>query len=314
MTAARDAVIQSPEGNAIREQIAGHRQQQGVILREYKEANLAPAQAHLNELLPEHNLLEEGHEVASDQDVKSALKPSAAVEKNTATQLKVAEQNLRRDLGAAAYQPYQDNAKLAAQEFKMRPQIIPDEAKRAQGMALKEEMAELKAKIAHYDKEMGDLEKGKVGARLRSLASGGTEGRKEFYEQKKAAAQQQLASLEKQLDQVAHESISPSTKLNLVQDARELAQGKAQAKVEGVQPEGNNIIIEEKKEEQAAHKPSVGEILKRSHSMPSLGPQVDQQGGLHAKKDAAKDKSVRASGSWQPAKPPAATAGGIKQI
>lgn len=265
LAAGRDAANQSPEANAILDQIAERRQQQAKILRQYKDEKLAQVESIMPDLYAGQEGEKVGDEVASGQEVKSALKQSAAVETNAGTHLKVAELDLRRKMGQASYQLYQENVQMAAQEFKMRPQIIEDPAKREQGVALKQRMDEVKAKIAHYDKEIDQLEQGGLGARLRSLASGGVEGRKEFYAQKKADAGELLQSLEHELDQVALDAVSDQTKLDLLNDAKTVAQ--------------------ENKERQ---KPSVRDALHQK-----------EEGSQHDH-DVSDDKSLRRS--WQSSK------------
>jgi len=138
----------------------------------------------------------------------------------------------RRD---PAYEEYAAKVESAAQENKAQPQKIADPAKRAEVTDLKKQVDDANAKVAHYEKELAKLEKGRFGARLRSLASGGPEARKEFYENKKAQAKQQLGSLERQLDHAARESVSSSTKQGLMQDARANAQDRSVAQNQAAQ-------------------------------------------------------------------------------
>ncbi|MBL9183090.1 MAG: hypothetical protein JNN17_13200 [Verrucomicrobiaceae bacterium] len=317
VNAGQSSVNQSPEANAILDQIDALRQQQVHILREYKETAVAQAAAIMPEMFAEQAFPKWLNAAPSGHDVKSAMKQSAATENNIGTRLKVAELDLRRKNGQASFQMYQQNVQMAAQEFKMRPQIIEDPAVREQGIALKEEMAEVQAKIAHYDNELAKLDRGTAGARLRSLASGGVERRKEFYEQKKAAVVEQLQSLDHQLDQVALDAVSDSTKMDLLQDAKALAEAKNNTKIRNAQP-GDKIIVEGNKEGQGARKPSVAEVLKRSHSMPNLSghqPQVasNQPKGQQLDKEGAEHKSLRASGSWKSSRPGSQSGGGMKQ-
>lgn len=126
------------------------------------------------------------------------------------------------------YAEYAKQAEIAKQTLKANPQLIEDPGARQQVMGIKEQMSEVKAKIAHYDKETAKLEEGKLGAKLRSLASGGTEGRKEFYAEKKLAAQQQLATLERQLDAAAAEAVPLEMKAGLMADAGAVIEARAQ--------------------------------------------------------------------------------------
>lgn len=132
-----------------------------------------------------------------------------------------------RDLNSAPaaprneqYAEFAKQAEIAKQTLKANPSLIENADDRRQVMDLKQQMAEVKEKIAHYDKETAKLQEGKLGAKLRSLASGGTEGRKEFYADKKMAAQQQLSSLERQLDAVAANAVPVALKEDLMNDAQ----------------------------------------------------------------------------------------------
>ncbi|MGV3659176.1 MAG: hypothetical protein ACO1TE_03305 [Prosthecobacter sp.] len=90
-----------------------------------------------------------------------------------------------------------------------------------EAQALHKDIAELKEKIAHYDKETAGLQQGRAGSLLRSLASGGSSGRKEFYADKKVTAMQQIADLRRQLEQMAERGMSDEFKAGLRQDAHE---------------------------------------------------------------------------------------------
>lgn len=74
-----------------------------------------------------------------------------------------------------------------------------------------------------------------------------------------------------------------------------------EAKVEDAGQHGQNLA-----QGQAPHKKTVGESLRRSHSMPSLrGPQaaIHQPEEKQPQNASAKDKSFRASRTWQSAQP-----------
>lgn len=384
--AAADEFDQSEEGMAILEQMAVLKQEQAEILLPYKEEKLAEYKSIMPGLFAEQAIAVEENEAKSGQDLKSALKQSAAADKNLDTKLKVAELDLRRNFGKAPYEMYKQNVEMAAQEFKMRPEIIEDDDKRAKVTGLKQQVADVKEVIAQCDEEIAKLNK--VGARLRSLVHGHNDDRKELkalYAKQKEAALEQLSSLEEQLDIAAHEAVSVSMKQGMLNEIKPPAPPKAavpanqapaqnqpiqppaaknglppppnypappppgqemtkqpkarinakakdagdgmppsqengnmilepEAKVENAAQNGQNLA-EGNQEAPAAHKPSVGEALHRSHSMPNLsGPQVaaHQTEGQQPKKGVGKDKSLRASGSWQAAKPSAAKATGIK--
>ncbi len=136
------------------------------------------------------------------------------------------------------YVEYAIEVEIATQMRKENPGLIENAAEREQVIALNEQIAEVNAKIDHYNRESANLAQGKLGARFRSLASGGPEGRKEFYAQRKADALQRLGSLERQLDSVVRESVPVSAKENLMQrvranaQARHAAQNQAQPEVQ----------------------------------------------------------------------------------
>ncbi|WP_397381400.1 hypothetical protein [Prosthecobacter sp.] len=119
-----------------------------------------------------------------------------------------------------AYAEYTKMAEVAKQAIKTDPTLLASPADARQIMGIKEQMNEVKAKIAHYDNETAKLERGGLGAKFRSLASGGTEGRKEFYADKKLAAQQDLAALGRQLDAAAAEAVPVAMKQQLMNDAQ----------------------------------------------------------------------------------------------
>lgn len=232
-------VEKDPETLSIKAQIAELKGQQEALIQQYKEEKTAEAQA-IREKRPDQRVavgtevkdaIEPGNQVAPGSDRKGGIKPSARHEANPGTPLKLQEEELRRNIDQAPYQQYQANVAMAEEEFKMRPEIIEDPAKRDQGVALKQQMAELQAKIAQYDKELGRLDQGKVGARLRGLASGGTKAAKESYAQKKAAAQEELASLEKQLNDLAKDAVSVSMKQDLLNAVKPPAQAQSEKQV-----------------------------------------------------------------------------------
>lgn len=90
----------------------------------------------------------------------------------------------------------------------------------AQAQAVHKEIAGLKDKIAHYDKEIANLNNHKMGSMLRSLASGGSGNRKEFYADKKLDAQQQIGNLQRQLESIADKAMTSQFKADIAADAR----------------------------------------------------------------------------------------------
>ncbi|MBK8041098.1 MAG: hypothetical protein IPK22_28785 [Verrucomicrobiaceae bacterium] len=313
MTAAQQATAQDPQAIAMLDQMAEHRQEQAKVLRQYQEEKIALVAGIMPDLFPDQEIEDKGNEVAVAHDVRSALKRPKLEGERQQSELRIAELDLRRKMGQTTLDVYDESVQMAVAKFKMEPQSIPDPEKRQQGVALKLKISELEAKAAYYDKEIARLEKGKIGARLRSLADGGAKARKELYAKKKVQVSDQIQKLGLQLDVLAENALSANAKRDLLNHAAAANESKAEM-TKNAQQEGN-IIIEEKKEAPAAHKPSVGEALHRSHSMPNLGgPQVaaHQPEGQQAKKGVGKDKSLRASGSWQMAKSSSAKATGIK--
>ncbi|WP_294222999.1 hypothetical protein [Prosthecobacter sp.] len=214
-------VEKDPETLSIKAQIAELKGQQEALIQQYKEEKTAEAQA-IREKRPDQRVavgtevkdaMEPGNQMAPDSDRKGGIKPSARSEANPGTPLKLQEEELRRNIDQVPYQQYQANVAMAAREFKMRPEIIPDPANREKGIALKQQIAKLEAEQARYEKELGKLQQGKVGARLRSMASGAT---KESYAQKQAAVKEQLEQLEKELDDLAQDAVSVSIKQDLL--------------------------------------------------------------------------------------------------
>jgi len=100
-------------------------------------------------------------------------------------------------------------------------------AQMGQGMqqaeAIHKEIGALKDKVAHYEKEQAGLQKNKIGSLVRSLASGGSAKRQEFYGEKKLEAMQQIGQLQRQLETIATNAISNEFK----GDVRAFAQARA---------------------------------------------------------------------------------------
>lgn len=209
-----------PEVLAINAQIEELKQQQLGLIQQYREEKTAEAQAIRAER-KDHRFVAEGEvhddlEIKPVEQVQGAMKESARVDQNAGTPLKLQEEELKRDIDQAPYQQYQSNVAMAAQDFKMNPEKIADPADRAKAIMLKQQVDDLKAKIARYDKQVEKIDQGKVGALLRSLASGGSEGRKEFYAKKKEAAEEQLGPIEQELDALAQGAVSVSMKQGLM--------------------------------------------------------------------------------------------------
>lgn len=124
----------------------------------------------------------------------------------------------------AQYVEFAKMVQAAQRTLKADPQLIDNADARQHATNLKQQIADAKAKIAHYDKETAGLENKKVGSMLRSLASGGREGRKEFYAEKKTAAQQQLASLERELNRTVANAVPDNMRQGLHADAGQIVQ------------------------------------------------------------------------------------------
>ncbi|MBN8417794.1 MAG: hypothetical protein J0L73_02615 [Verrucomicrobia bacterium] len=92
-----------------------------------------------------------------------------------------------------------------------------------QAQAIHKELGELKDKVAHYEKEQAGLQKNKIGSLVRSLASGGTAKRQEFYGEKKFEAMQRIGQLQRQLETIAENGLSNELKA----EARAFAQARA---------------------------------------------------------------------------------------
>lgn len=371
----------SEETRAINAQIEDIKPQQRSLQQQFKEEQAIKSDAiraqrkdHRYVVAGEvRDTVEEGKKLAPGEKSKGAMKASAREERNPGTKVKIAEEELRRNIDQAPYQQYLANIEMAAQEFKMRPEIIEDDDKRAKVAGLKQQVADVNEVIAHCDEEIAKLNK--VGARLRSLVHGNNDDRKELkalYAKQKEVALEQLSSLEEQLDIAAHEAVSVSMKQGMLNEIKPPAPpqvavpvNQAPAQNQPIQPvaaknelppppnypappppgqemtkkpkarinakakdagdgmpqnqeDGNMILETEAKVEyagqngqdlaegKAPHKPSVGEALHRSHSMPSLGgPQatIHQPEQQQPKNASGKDKSLRASGTWKSAKP-----------
>jgi|GEM_PF-4230368 len=128
-----------------------------------------------------------------------------------------------RDQELAEYANMLESAKkaLAANPSSIGQLGSPDGQQQAE--AIHEEIAALKDKIAHYDRETAGLDQGRAGSLVRSLASGGTSGRKEFYADKKVEAMQQIADRQRQLEGIAEQAMTPEFKAELRQEAFQIA-------------------------------------------------------------------------------------------
>lgn len=214
---------------AIKAEIEAIKPQQRTLQQQFKEQQAIKADA-IRAQRKDHRYvvgeevkdsLEEGKKLAPGEKPKGAMKASAREENNPGTKLKLAEEELRRNIDQAPYQLYQNNVAMAAQEFKMRPEIIEDDDKRAKVTGLKQQVADVNEVIAHCDEEIAKLNK--VGARLRSLVHGNNDDRKELkalYAKQKEAALEQLSSLEEQLDVAAHDAVSVSMKQGMLNEIK----------------------------------------------------------------------------------------------
>lgn len=123
----------------------------------------------------------------------------------------------------AEYAKLLDHAKAT---LKSDPRVIADPGQQQQVVGLQRQIAEVKEKIGHYDRETARLEAAKPGAVFRSLASGGVAERKEFYSEKKIEALQKVADLERELDSALDTAVSADVRLELKVDAGKLAASK----------------------------------------------------------------------------------------
>ncbi|MCX6851233.1 MAG: hypothetical protein NTY98_20185 [Verrucomicrobia bacterium] len=136
----------------------------------------------------------------------------------------------RRPAGAAPPAPRNEEKAIYAAQLEQAKQtlmknpaslgMIGGGQAQAQAQAVHKEIAGLKDKIAQYDKEIANLNNHKMGSMLRSLASGGSGNRKEFYADKKLDAQQQIGNLQRQLESIADKAMTSQFKADIAADAR----------------------------------------------------------------------------------------------
>jgi hypothetical protein len=126
-----------------------------------------------------------------------------------------------RDPGYAEYLRQLDGA---VNILKKNPAAIEDAGLRQEAEGVHQQMAVLQEKISRYDRETAKLNEGNVGARLRGLASGGTEGRKDFYAAKKLEAEVELKRLDRQLNGLVDAAITPEFRNGLQQEIEDRLQ------------------------------------------------------------------------------------------
>ncbi len=114
---------------------------------------------------------------------------------------------------------FNNQVEAAKKNFKFKPDLIADTQLGQQVSDLQKEIADVKTKIAHYENETAKLDDHKAGALIRSLASGGVAGRKEFYADKKNDASQRLQEMESQLDELVSQAITDDMKADIYADA-----------------------------------------------------------------------------------------------
>lgn len=144
-----------------------------------------------------------------------------------------------RNAEAAIYAAQLERAKQTLMKNPASLGMIGGGQAQAQAQAVHKEIADLKEKIGHYDKEIEGLNKNRVGSLMRSLASGGSGNRKEFYADKKLNAQQQIGDLERQLESIADKAMTSQFKADIAADARLAA-----ANQPGVPPVAQNNAVQ----------------------------------------------------------------------
>jgi hypothetical protein len=108
---------------------------------------------------------------------------------------------------------YSKQLEVAKQAMTSNPAFISHlGADAQQAQAINRELNQLKDKVAHYEKEQAGLQKNKLGSLVRSLASGGSAQRQDFYAEKKFEAMQRIGQLQKQLDTIAENALSSEVK------------------------------------------------------------------------------------------------------
>ncbi|MFZ2282112.1 MAG: hypothetical protein WAW39_30230 [Prosthecobacter sp.] len=155
---------------------------------------------------------------------------------------------LVRDQNTAPQAPRNAEAAIYAKQLEVAKQAMTSNpafishlgADAQQAQAITRELKELKDKVAHYEKEQAGLQKNKLGSLVRSLASGGTAKRQEFYAEKKFEAMQLIGQLQKQLDTIAENALSNELKTDARAYAREAVASHA-AKNQPVAAQNNAV-------------------------------------------------------------------------
>ncbi len=131
----------------------------------------------------------------------------------------IGAKDVGKALRNAEHAEYAKQVEVAKFMLKTNPAAIADPVQQKLVTGLQQQIAEAKEKIGHYDRETARLEAEKPGAMLRSLASGGAAGRKEFYSDKKIDALQTLASLERQLETAVDAAVTVDMRKDLKANA-----------------------------------------------------------------------------------------------
>ncbi|MHB1082114.1 MAG: TraB/GumN family protein [Prosthecobacter sp.] len=182
--------------------------------------------------------------------------------------------------------------------LKKNPAAIQNADIRQQVEGLQNEITALREKIGHYDHETAQLNEGRAGARLRSLASGGTEGRKDFYAGKKLDAEVDITRLERQIDSLVDDSLTPEFRNGLRQEVgagrllvdaglpqEHVAAMSAQKRVDLMQavssnaPCANNLLLVERAVADGQMSPEVpDQILSMNKHSPRLAGKIAEIG------------------------------------
>jgi hypothetical protein len=131
----------------------------------------------------------------------------------------IGAKDVGKALRNAEHAEYATQVELAKFMLKTNPAAIADPVQQNLVIGLQKQIADTKEKLGHYERETARLEAEKPGAMLRSLASGGAAGRKEFYSEKEIDALQKLAGLERQLDTALDAAVTVDMRKDLKENA-----------------------------------------------------------------------------------------------
>lgn len=256
--------------------------QQNAILQNFSDEKMAEGTAMRSRLFLQQEI--KAQQANNNNNIINEAPESVLKERfvNLPTRFQAAERELllacTPSQHKAQLQQYQNRLMGAAEIYKVDPSLIQDPGKKDQVMDLKQKIADAEAELARLRKKLIKLP--------------GSD----------KPAKEELASLQKQLDEVLVDCVSDNIKLGILENQVQLAKLENNVAVQAPSKNNNNTNAQP----QIWHKPTIGEMIGKPAGNKSIGqrPQaIDQLSESPPKEQEAKGKSNRNSGSWKAVKP-----------